>query len=105
MPRRTINLHNTEANTPDARGEAVLAAIIKEHLVTGEAVGSKVLSTRFENAAGWSSATIRNIMGELEDTGLVEQPHTSAGGGPPRQGFCHFAETKGHEARAFEDEF
>ena len=102
MPRRSINLHNTEANTPDARGEAVLAAIIKEHLVTGEAVGSRVLSTRFENAAGWSAATIRNIMGELEDTGLVEQPHTSAGRVPTDKGYRYYVDHMLSEARLSE---
>src|SRR3989442_9413914 len=102
MPRRSINLHNPEANTPDARGEAVLAAIIKEHLVTGEAVGSRVLSTRFENAAGWSAATIRNIMGELEDTGLVEQPHTSAGRVPTDKGYRFYVDNILGEARLSE---
>ena len=86
MSRRSSNLQNAEGNVADSRGEAVLAAIIKEHLVTGVAVGSRVLSDRFKHAAGWSSATIRNIMGELEDTGLVDQPHTSAGRVPTVKG-------------------
>jgi heat-inducible transcriptional repressor len=102
MPRRSLNLHNTEGSVPDARGEAVLAAIIKEHLVTGEAVGSRVLSTRFENAAGWSSATIRNIMGELEDTGLVEQRHTSAGRVPTDKGYRYYVDHMLSETRLSE---
>src|SRR2546423_11828153 len=72
--------------TPDARGQAVLSAIIKEHLRTGEPVGSRTISERFASGAGWSSATIRNVMAELEEHGLVEQPHTSAGRGPAGQG-------------------
>src|SRR3989440_6830048 len=63
--------------TPDARGQAVLSAIIKEHLRTGEPVGSRIISERFASGAGWSSATIRNVMAELEEHELVEQPHTS----------------------------
>ena len=79
MPRRAANLQTTDKGALDSRAEVLLAALIKEHLVTGEAVGSRVLSDRFAHGYGWSSATIRNVMAELEDAGLVEQPHTSAG--------------------------
>lgn len=73
--------------TPGARGRAVLSAIIKEHLRTGEPVGSKVISEGFAGGAGWSPATIRNVMAELEEAGLVEQPHTSAGRVPTDKGY------------------
>ena len=92
MPRRNSNLQTSEKSTPDARGEAVLAAIIKEHLVTGEAVGSLVLSDRFSHGHGWSSATIRNVMAELEEAGLVEQPHTSAGRVPTDKGYRYYVD-------------
>jgi heat-inducible transcriptional repressor len=72
---------------PDARGQAILSAIIKEHLKTGEPVGSRTLSDRFAHATGWSPASIRNVMGELEEAGLVEQPHTSAGRIPTDRGY------------------
>ena len=86
MRARTADTTNTggEANN---RSRAILAAIIQEHLNTGEPVGSRTISERFERAAGLSSATIRNVMGELEDAGLVEQPHTSAGRIPTDQGY------------------
>lgn len=77
---------------PDLRGQAVLAAIIKEHLVTGEPVGSRAISDRFAHAAGWSAATIRNVMGELEDSDLVEQPHTSAGRVPTDKGYRFYVD-------------
>ncbi|MDX6695716.1 MAG: heat-inducible transcriptional repressor [Blastocatellia bacterium] len=77
---------------PDSRGQAVLSAIIKEHLVTGEPVGSRIISDRFAHAAGWSSATIRNVMGELEEAGLVEQPHTSAGRIPTDKGYRFYVD-------------
>src|SRR2546427_3284985 len=64
---------------PDSRRQAVLSAIIEEHLISGETVGSHVVSDKFASAAGWSSATIRNVMAELEELGLLQQPHTSAG--------------------------
>jgi heat-inducible transcriptional repressor len=76
----------------DLRTQAVLSAIIKEHLVTGEAVGSRVLSDRFAHAAGLSAATIRNVMGELEEAELVEQPHTSAGRIPTDKGYRFYVD-------------
>ena len=102
MPRRSSTLNTADKNVPDSRGQAVLAAIIKEHLVTGEAVGSRVLSDRFEHAAGWSSATIRNLMSELEEWGLVEQPHTSAGRVPTDKGYRYYVDHMLGEARLSE---
>ena len=92
MPRRSSTSTNADKNLPDARGQAILAAIIKEHLITGEAVGSRVLSDRFEHATGWSSATIRNVMSSLEEAGLVEQPHTSAGRMPTDKGYRYYVD-------------
>ncbi len=77
---------------PDTRGRAVLAAIINEHLVTGEPVGSRTVAERCAVAAGWSPATIRNVMGELEEAGLVEQPHTSAGRVPTDKGYRFYVD-------------
>jgi heat-inducible transcriptional repressor len=77
---------------PDVRGQIILSAIINEHLVTGEPIGSKVIAEKFANSAGLSSATIRNVMSELEDLGLVEQPHTSAGRIPTDKGYRFFVD-------------
>jgi heat-inducible transcriptional repressor len=77
----------------------VLTAIIKEHLKTGEAVGSRVLSERFSHAHGWSSATIRNVMADLEEAGLVEQPHTSAGRVPTDKGYRFYVDNMISENR------
>jgi heat-inducible transcriptional repressor len=85
--------------TPDARGQAVLSAIIKEHLRTGEPVGSRTISESFSGGAGWSSATIRNVMGELEEAGLVEQPHTSAGRIPTDKGYRFYVDHMVGDAR------
>lgn len=84
---------------PDARGQAVLSAIIKEHLRTGEPVGSRTISDRFAHATGWSPATIRNVMGELEEAGLVEQPHTSAGRVPSDKGYRFYVDHMVGDAR------
>jgi heat-inducible transcriptional repressor len=84
---------------PGARGQAVLSAIIKEHLRTGEPVGSRTISDRFAHATGWSPATIRNVMGELEEAGLVEQPHTSAGRVPTDKGYRFYVDHMVGDAR------
>ena len=84
---------------PDARSQAVLSAIIKEHLRTGEPVGSRTISEQFGAAARWSPATIRNVMGELEEAGLVEQPHTSAGRVPTDKGYRFYVDHLVGDAR------
>jgi heat-inducible transcriptional repressor len=81
-----------DAKIPDTRGQIILSAIISEHLLTGEPVGSKILAERFSHSAGWSSATIRNVMSELEEAGLVEQPHTSAGRIPTDKGYRFYVD-------------
>ncbi|MEP6945357.1 MAG: heat-inducible transcriptional repressor HrcA [Acidobacteriota bacterium] len=77
---------------PDSRGQIILSAIINEHFVTGEPVGSKTLAVKFANASGLSSATIRNVMGELEEMGMLEQPHTSAGRVPTDKGYRFYVD-------------
>ena len=59
------------------RKRAVLEAIVKAYIRTGEPVGSKILVGLMENAP--SSATLRNEMSELCELGFLEQPHVSAG--------------------------
>lgn len=77
---------------PDQRGQIVLSAIINEHFVTGEPVGSKVVAEKFGDTFPASSATIRNVMSELEDFGLLEQPHTSAGRIPTDKGYRFYVD-------------
>ena len=69
----------------NARKRAVLAAIIRTYIETGEPVGSKLLTAVLDNAP--SSATLRNEMSELCELGLLTQPHTSAGRVPTSNGF------------------
>lgn len=92
MASRNSASQMLNARIPDPRGRAILSAVIKEHLKTGEPVGSRTISDRFAHAAGWSSATIRNVMGELEEAGLVEQPHTSAGRIPTDKGYRFYVD-------------
>lgn len=66
------------------RKQAVLKAIVKAYIETGEPIGSKILTSLIENAP--SSATLRNEMSELVSMGLLAQPHTSAGRIPTSAG-------------------
>ena len=67
------------------RKQAVLKAIVKAYIETGEPIGSKNLTLLLENAP--SSATLRNEMSELCELGLLHQPHTSAGRIPTNKGY------------------
>ena len=73
------------------RKQAVLKAIVKAYIETGEPVGSKILTELLENAP--SSATLRNEMSELCQLGLLHQPHTSAGRVPTVGGFKMYVDT------------
>jgi heat-inducible transcriptional repressor len=69
------------------RERLVLTAIIEMYIATGEPVSSQAVARYFENKEGLSSATIRNVMAALGDTGLLDQPHTSAGRLPTPMAF------------------
>ena len=67
------------------RDKSILNAIIREYVETGEPVGSRIIARKHLNTL--SSATIRNIMADLEEMGLLYQPHVSAGRIPTPEGF------------------
>lgn len=67
------------------RQKLILKAIVEEHIRSGEPVGSKFLVDRLPMSL--SSATIRNVMAELENGGFIEKPHTSAGRVPSTKGY------------------
>ncbi len=68
----------------------VLARIIRRYVSTGAPVGSKAVSEDFNEPV--SSATIRNIMVELEEAGYLEQPHISAGRIPTEKAYRHYVD-------------
>lgn len=67
------------------RERTVLANLINHYVATADPVGSRVIATKYK--MGLSSATIRNTMQDLEDMGLISQPHTSAGRVPTDIGY------------------
>ena len=74
----------------DARSAAVLREIVEQYVVTGEPVGSRTLSRILP--IGLSPATIRNVMSDLTDAGLLFAPHTSAGRLPTERGLRLFVD-------------
>lgn len=72
------------------RGESVLKTLIETYLLEGEPVGSRLLAKRYPEAL--SSATIRNVLADLEDEALVAQPHTSAGRIPTERAYRYYVD-------------
>jgi heat-inducible transcriptional repressor len=75
----------------DLRAQAILRAVIEEYVTTATPVGSQALVDRYH--LGVSSATVRNILAELELAGLLGHPHTSAGRIPTDAGYRWFVES------------
>lgn len=72
------------------RQQQILLAVIQDYISTGEPVGSRTLSKKYD--LGLSPATIRNELADLEDEGLLRQPHTSAGRVPSDTGYRVFVD-------------
>ena len=75
----------------DERARLLLKALVERYIADGQPVGSRTLS----KAPGieLSPATIRNVMSDLEDLGLISSPHTSAGRIPTARGYRLFVDT------------
>src|ERR1700723_1393921 len=73
------------------RAQLLLKALIESYIRDGQPVGSRGLSG--DSGLSLSSATIRNVMADLEDLGFVASPHTSAGRIPTDKGYRFFVDT------------
>jgi len=73
----------------EPRARALLKALIERYIADGQPVGSRTLSKVFD----LSPATIRNVMADLEELGLIHSPHTSAGRIPTPRGYRLFVDT------------
>lgn len=73
------------------RAKKVLMAVVKSYISRPEPVGSRYLTKSYDFKL--SSATIRNIMADLEELGYLVQPHTSAGRVPTDSGFRLFVDS------------
>jgi heat-inducible transcriptional repressor len=73
----------------DDRARALLKALIERYITDGQPVGSRTLAKVFD----LSPATIRNVMSDLEELGLIHSPHTSAGRVPTPRGYRIFVDS------------
>ncbi|HKG56568.1 MAG TPA: heat-inducible transcriptional repressor HrcA [Candidatus Limnocylindrales bacterium] len=79
------------ADPLDLRAQAILRAVIEEYVTTATPVGSQALVDRYR--LGVSSATVRSVLAELENAGLLTHPHTSAGRIPTDAGYRFYVES------------
>ena len=90
------------------RRREILAAIVRQYITSGLPVGSKALAGSLNEAV--SSATIRNVMAELEEAGYLSQPHVSAGRVPTDKAYRSYVDwvagttQLGKEIRQFIDD-
>ncbi len=79
-----VALHPQELNE---RAQIILRAIIQSYVLSANPVGSNALLKNIESELKVSSATVRNVMSELEELGYITHPHTSAGRIPTDKGY------------------
>ncbi|MCH5583844.1 heat-inducible transcriptional repressor HrcA [Shimazuella sp. AN120528] len=72
------------------RQKKILWAIVDEYILSAEPVGSRTVSKK--EGVGFSPATVRNEMADLEEMGFLEQPHTSAGRIPSEKGYRSYVD-------------
>ena len=75
----------------DDRAKLLLKALVERYIADGQPVGSRTLSRA--SGLDLSPATIRNVMADLEELGLIASPHTSAGRIPTARGYRLFVDT------------
>jgi heat-inducible transcriptional repressor len=83
--------HEARDEALGERAQHLLRILIESYIRDGQPVGSRVLSR--ESGLQLSSATIRNVMADLEELGFVASPHTSAGRVPTDKGYRFFVDT------------
>ncbi len=75
----------------DDRAKLLMKALVERYIADGQPVGSRTLSKA--SGLDLSPATIRNVMSDLEELGLIASPHTSAGRIPTARGYRLFVDT------------
>lgn len=74
----------------DDRKKRILASVVEDYVTSAEPVGSKTIADRYN--LEYSSATIRNDMKLLEESGYLEQPHVSSGRIPSSKGYRYYVD-------------
>jgi heat-inducible transcriptional repressor len=73
------------------REKAILRSIVQQFILTATPVGSRNITKKYD--IGFSPATVRNIMSDLEDSGFINHPHTSAGRVPTDKGYRYYVDS------------
>jgi heat-inducible transcriptional repressor len=73
------------------REKTILRSIVQQFILTASPVGSRNITKKFD--LGVSPATVRNIMSDLEDSGFINHPHTSAGRVPTDKGYRYYVDS------------
>ena len=86
--------HGSRDEPLGERAQQLLRTLIQSYIREGQPIGSRMLSR--ESGLNLSSATIRNVLADLEALGFVASPHTSAGRVPTDKGYRFFVDTLLH---------
>jgi heat-inducible transcriptional repressor len=73
------------------REKAILRSVVQQFILTATPVGSRYITKNYN--IGFSPATVRNIMADLEDSGYINHPHTSAGRVPTDKGYRYYVDS------------
>ena len=73
------------------REKAILRSIVQQFILTATPVGSRNITKKYD--IGYSPATVRNIMSDLENSGYINHPHTSAGRVPTDKGYRYYVDS------------
>ena len=80
-----------ETEELNQREKAILRSIVQQFILTATPVGSRNITKKYD--IGFSPATVRNIMADLEDSGFINHPHTSAGRVPTDKGYRFYVDS------------
>ena len=83
------------------RHDDIFKCIVESYVETAEPVGSRFVSKMYKG--NLSPATIRNVMADLEEMGLIHQPHTSAGRVPTDKGYRYYVDSFLKKSTEFEE--
>ena len=73
------------------REKAILRSVVQQFILTATPVGSRNITKKYD--IGYSPATVRNVMSDLEDSGYINHPHTSAGRVPTDKGYRYYVDS------------
>lgn len=83
--------NSSDIHELNSREKSILRSVVQQFILTASPVGSRNISKKYD--MGISPATVRNIMSDLEDSGFINHPHTSAGRVPTDKGYRYYVDS------------